>query len=95
MDIKDTLIGIGAGAASGAVAAFLGYAKSAGETFDYKKALQTVIVGGFVGGVAGYQGISYGESEAWLNTIGGLTLFEYIKKAVLRRIFKTNEAGLT
>ena len=95
MDIKDTLIGIGAGAASGAIAAFLGYAKSAGETFDYKKALQTVIVGGFVGGVAGGLGVSYQEGEAWLNTIGGLTLFEYIKKTVLRRVFKTNSGGLT
>lgn len=85
--IVKILIGIGSGILSGLGAAALGFAKSAGSEFDWKNFVQTLIVGGFVGGVAGYIGITYQNSLDWLATTGGLTLFEYIKKAILRRIY--------
>lgn len=37
---------------SGVLTALLGYLKSAGENFDLKKALQTIIIGGIVSGCA-------------------------------------------
>ena len=82
----EVLSGIGAGVVSGCIAATLGYLKSAGADFDLKNFAQTVVVGGFVGGVAGYQGVTYAEAGDYLLTTGGLTLFEYVKKTVLRRV---------
>jgi len=83
------LKGVGVGIVSGVITALLGYAKNSGvEDFDPKKAVQTIVVGGFVGGVAGYVGVDYAETQEWLSTIGALTVFEYVKKAVVKRIFK-------
>jgi len=77
------------GAASGAIAALLGFAKSATvESFDAKKAVQTIIVGAFVGGVAGYYGVEYSRAEEWLGSIGAITLAEYIKKSILKKLCK-------
>ena len=76
-----------AGAVAGAITSLLGYAKSSTvEDFDPKKALQTVVVGGIVGGVAGCEGWAYDQAYQWASTVGLLTLVEYAKKAVLRRL---------
>lgn len=83
----EILTGIGGGIISGIIAAALGFAHThEGTNFDFASFGQTVIVGGFVGGFAGYSGVSYAEAQDYLLTTGGLTLFEYIKKAFLRRI---------
>jgi len=71
----------------GAITALLGYLKnSTTETFNPKKALQTVIVGAAVGGIAGYNGWTYEQAEQWAATAGITVLIEYVKKAVWRRI---------
>jgi len=81
-----TILGILAGIVAGAFTAFLGYLKSAGEKFQPKKAIQTMIVGGFVGGVASYMGWTYEQAYEWASTVGAITLLEYIKKAVWKRL---------
>ena len=74
------------GVVSGALTAVLGYAKSSTvESFDPRKALQTLIVGAVVGGVAGYYGMDYTQAHDYMVSVGAITLIEYIKKAVLRR----------
>ena len=79
--------GIAVGAVCGAVTALLGYAKSVtAEKFDPKKAAQTIVVGAVVGGVSGYYGWSYEESHEWATNIGLITLIEYLKKAVWRKV---------
>ena len=82
------LIGIGAGVANGIILAVLGYAKSKpeGEEFDKNKLVQTVVVGGVVGGIAGYSGITYTQSYEWLSTMGAVGLIEYGKKAIWRTL---------
>jgi hypothetical protein len=82
------IFGILGGVVSGAVTALLGYAKSSGESFDVGKAVQTLIVGAIVGGCAGYWGVSYTEAQDYLGSVGALTLIEYLKKAIWRRIKK-------
>jgi len=78
--------GILVGACLGAVTALIGYAKSAGESFELEKAIQTVIVGAFVGGFGSYAGMTYQQSFDYLTSIGAITVVEYLKKAVWRRI---------
>ena len=80
------IAGVLAGILSGALTAFTGYLKSAGEKFQPKKAIQTIIVGGLVGGIAGYTGWTYTQAYEWASTVGIITLAEYIKKAVWRRL---------
>jgi hypothetical protein len=80
--------GIVGGVVSGAITALLGYAKSSGESFDASKAVQTLIVGAIVGGCAGYWGVSYTEAQDYLGSVGALTLIEYLKKSIWRRIKK-------
>jgi len=76
-----------AGAASGAVTALLGYAKNSTlEDFNPKKALQTIAVGAVVGGIAGYYGWTYTQAYEWAGSMGIITVTEYVKKAILRRI---------
>jgi hypothetical protein len=83
----NVLIGILCGAVSGAITALLGYAKSVTvETFDYKKAVQTVIVGAVVGGFGSYAGMTYQQAYDYLISIGAITLIEYIKKSLWRLI---------
>lgn len=84
--MSEILTGIGGGIVSGMITATLGYAKSTGTEFDAKNFMQTVIVGGFVGGIAGYQGVTYVQSQDYVATTGALTLFEYVKKTILRRV---------
>jgi len=77
------------GAVSGAIAGMLGYCKNASvETFDVKKFVQTVIVGAVCGGCASYWGVSIDQAHEILTTTGALTLVEYVKKAVWRRVSK-------
>jgi len=78
-----------AGAICGSVTALLGYAKSStAESFDWKKARQTMIIGAVIGGISGYFGWSYDKAEEWASNMGITTLIEYIKKAILRRLGK-------
>ena len=79
--------GIAVGAVCGAITALLGYAKSVtAEKFDPQKAAQTIVVGAVVGGVAGYYGWTYQEAQEWATNIGLITLIEYLKKAIWRKI---------
>jgi len=84
--VENITLGIGAGILFGV----LGYLKSAGEEFNPKKFLQTVIVGAVVGGIGGYLGMSPEQAQEYLQTIGvygGLTtLIEYVKKSILKRL---------
>jgi uncharacterized membrane protein YeaQ/YmgE (transglycosylase-associated protein family) len=83
------IFGILGGVVSGAITALLGYAKSSSvESFDVSKAVQTLIVGAIVGGCAGYLGVSYTEAQDYLGSVGALTLIEYLKKAIWRRVRK-------
>jgi len=78
-----------AGAICGSITALLGYAKSSTtESFDWKKARQTMIIGAVIGGISGYFGWSYDKAEEWASNMGITTLIEYIKKAILRRLGK-------
>lgn len=87
MDIINLIYPIFAGIISGGITALLGYAKSVSvESFDPSKAVQTIIVGAFVGGVAGYTGMTYEDANDWLISIGAITVVEYIKKAIWRKI---------
>ena len=90
MDIQQIMIGIAAGVANGGIVAILGYAKSKpeGEEFDAAKLVQTAVVGGVVGGIAGFQGITYLQSYEWLSTMGAIGLIEYTKKAIWRTLKK-------
>ena len=77
------------GVINGIIVAFLGYAKSSTtESFSAEKAVQTMIIGGFIGGIAGYYGWTYEQAYEWAATMGFITVFEYIKKAVWRWIKK-------
>jgi len=79
--------GVIAGVFSGVITALTGYLKSsATEDFDPKKMLQTLVVGGFVGGVAGFYGVSFEQAYEYLSSVGAITLVEYVKKAILRRL---------
>jgi len=81
--------GIVGGVVSGAITALLGYAKSSTvESFNAEKAAQTLIIGAIVGGYAGYWGVSYTQAYEYLGSVGAITLIEFVKKAVWRRIKK-------
>lgn len=79
--IKNVFIGL----LNGVVIAVLGYLKSSKiEEFNFKKFIQTVIIGGIVGGFAGFMGVSYEQSYEYLSSIGAIMIIEWIKKAILR-----------
>ena len=83
----EVIKGIIVGMVCGAITALLGYAKSVTvEKFNPKKAGQTVVVGAVIGGVSGYYGWTYQQAEEWASNIGLVTLTEFIKKAVWRKI---------
>lgn len=83
----DILLNISGGIINGAIVAGLGYAKSRNlERFDKKKFLQTAIVGGFVGGFAFTARMTYAEAQTWAASSGMITIIEYVKKAVCRRL---------
>jgi len=79
--IKNILSGVG----SGLITAFLGYMKNKGEEFDCAKFVQTLVVGGVVGGVAQSCGMAYNDAYDYLASIGVISLIEYIKKSIWRR----------
>jgi len=83
--VMEILKGLILGIIQGVVIAALGYAKSAGEEFDEAKFFQTIIIGAIVGGLAAYFGMAYDKMEDYLITSGGITIIEYLKKAVWRR----------
>jgi len=76
-----------AGAASGIVAAGSGYLKNAGSEFSMQNFAETVFEGAVVGAVAGSLGISYSAAEDYLVTVGAVTLIDYVKKTLTRRVF--------
>ena len=90
--LKNILLGIGAGIVWG----ILGYLKSPGESFDPYKFLQTVVIGGIVGGIGGFLGMKPQETYEQMQAMGiyaGFTmLVEYIKKAIIRRLGVGGEA---
>jgi|GEM_PF-5705039 len=86
--VWEVVRGILAGIVSGAVTALLGYAKTGGlESFEPKKAVQTIIVGAVVGGFAGAWGVTYQEAYEYLGSVGAITLIEYVKKSIVKRLF--------
>jgi len=86
--------GIIIGAVCGAITALLGYAKNiTSEEFDPKKATQTIIVGAVVGGAGGYYGWTYEQAEQWASNVGLVTLVEYLKKAIWRKIRRSRSEG--
>ena len=86
------IYGILGGIVSGGITALLGYAKSSTvESFSVEKAVQTLIVGAVVGGCAGYWGVSYTQAQEYLGSVGAITLIEFIKKAIWRRVAKQSE----
>ena len=90
--LKNILLGVGAGLVFG----IMGYLKSPGEEFDAKKFLQTVVVGCVVGGIGGFMGMKPGEAQEYLQSIGVyggvVTMTEYVKKCILRRLGVGGEA---
>ncbi len=90
----EILIGVAGGILSGLMAAALGYAKNVGSEFDDKAFIKTVVIGMFVGAVAAYMGLSYENAMAYVTTTGGLVLFEYVEKAIWRRIGERVKAFL-
>jgi len=77
------------GAVSGAIICLTGYAKSSTvETFNWKKARQTIIVGAVVGGIGGYYGMTFTEAYEFASTMGVLVIVEHVKKALFRRVKK-------
>jgi hypothetical protein len=84
--------GLAAGAFSGLATALLGYAKSSKtESFNINKAVQTMIVGAIVGAISGFLGVPFTQAYEYLSSVGAITLIEYIKKAVLRRLIQSKE----
>lgn len=79
--VKNIFIGL----LNGVITAVLGYLKSSKiEDFELKKFIQTVIIGGVVGGFAGFMGVSYEQGYEYLSSIGAIMIIEYVKKAILR-----------
>ena len=78
------------GAAAGLSFAVMGYLKSPGESFDVKKFRQTVVLGCVIGAIGGFLGMKPSEAQQYLQSIGVyggvVTMTEYVKKAVLRRL---------
>jgi len=95
MDLIALLYPIGAGALSGVGIALLGYAKNVNnpENFEPAKAVQTIIIGAFIGGAAGYYGMTYTNAETWLGSIGAITIVEYLKKAIWKALHKPTGGG--
>jgi len=84
----EIVVGVLGGVASGAITAILGYAKSSTvESFNPKKAAQTLVIGAVVGGFAGAWGVTYQEAYEYLGSVGAITLIEYVKKAIVKRIW--------
>lgn len=85
----DVLLNILGGVINGVVVAALGYAKSSKiENFDEKKFIQTAMIGGFVGGFAFTAQMTYNQAYTWVAGSGMITIIEYVKKTVWRRIKK-------
>jgi len=85
---SELLITVAKGVVMGAIAGILGYAKNVGEDFELGKFAQTLIIGGFVGGYGAYTGVEYVEAFDYLSGIGAITLLEYVKKTIWRRLLK-------
>jgi len=90
----EVLKGIAVGIVTGTITALVGYAKSCtAESFSPKKAVQTVIVGAVVGGIAGYHGWTFEQAYEWASSVGIITVVEYIKKAVWRLVLGARKSG--
>jgi len=81
----EALWNVSQGIFSGLVAAFFGFMKSKDEKFDLRKFVQTLVIGGLVGGVAQVAGMTYDDAYDYLASIGIISLAEYIKKLIWRR----------
>ena len=81
-----TLVGI----ASGLGTAIFGFIKSGAIDFDSYKFAQTVILFAIIGGIGGYEGMTFDQATQYLANTGiivGLgTWIEYWKKAAWRKI---------
>lgn len=80
--LKGFLMGIG----EGVVLAGLGYLKTVKEDFEPKKFFQTVIIGAGIGGGSALFGLTYEEAWEIAKDLSLITLFEYVKKIIWRRV---------
>jgi hypothetical protein len=81
--------GIGLGILNGLVVGVVGYFKSKNddgthEAFDVKTFIGTAVVGGVVGGIAGFQHKSFTDVKSWIETSGTVAIAEMVMKAVWR-----------
>jgi len=83
----ETLYNLVAGALTGAGVACGGYFKSAGDKIDWQKVGETAIIGMGVGGVGGFLGFNYDNASTYAANIGATTLFQYIAKGSMRRVY--------
>ena len=79
--------GVLGGAASGVLVAVGGYLKNAGTDFSWSNFGQTVVEGVIVGGVGGALGVSYAAAQDYLVSVGAVTLIDYVKKIIVRRVW--------
>jgi len=64
----------------------LGRALQKGEKFEPRKFVQTLIIGGIIGGCAGYMGVEYVVAEEYLASIGIIYTIERVKKLVYTKL---------
>ncbi len=81
------------GLVAGMMIASAGYLKTNAEEFNFKKWLQTVVIGAIIGAVAKATKASFAQTETWLKSIGAITLIEYIKKIIWRKWLKNVFGG--
>jgi hypothetical protein len=65
------------GVAVGASRSLYGYDKAKGEAFDWTKFAKTAIIGGVVGGLAAYSGVTFEVMTTSLENFGIMTMVTY------------------
>jgi phage shock protein PspC (stress-responsive transcriptional regulator) len=86
MSLELILVGVLKGVAAGAGAAFIGYFKNKGESFEALKFTRTVIVGGITGGLAGGFGLDPQTIEVYLAYPLVVLGIDAAVKAISRRV---------
>jgi len=74
------------GVVSGVIVSLLGWIKHVKQPYDYKKSTQTIILGAIVGAFSGYAGLTYMQALDYPTSAGAITLLEYAKTAIRRRL---------
>jgi hypothetical protein len=85
--VSAVIQGVLGGAVSGVSVAVGGYLKSAGAEFSWRNFWETVVEGAIVGGFAGALGVGYVAAQDYLASAGLVTLIDYAKKTLVRRVW--------